>query len=90
MQAFKSGFVKLALKTDAAHTSPWVSREPIDALPKGSVIPRPKKVIVRLGELIDLKSYIAEQPEEPTDEELAEMIRQEVVRLSGGADRRTE
>lgn len=86
VQAFKSGFVKLALKTDAL-LFPVGIQGTHEALPKGATIPRPKKVIVRFGELIDLKSYIAEQPEEPTDEELAEMIRQEVVRLSGGADR---
>ena len=88
VQPFKSGFVKLALKTDLP-IFPVGIQGTFDALPKGSVIPRPKKVIVRFGELIDLKSYIAEQPEEPTEEELAEMIRQEVVRLSGGTDRRT-
>ena len=86
VQAFKGGFVKLALKTGAP-IFPVGIQGPHEALPKGAVIPRPKKVTVRFGELIDLKSYIAEQPEEPTDEELAEMIRQEVVRLSGGAGR---
>jgi hypothetical protein len=39
---------------------------------------------VRFGKLIDLRRYIAEQPEEPTEDEMAEMIRQEVIRLSGG------
>ena len=86
VQAFKSGFVKLALKTDSP-IFPVGIQGTHEALPKGATIPRPKKVIVRFGELIDLKCYIAEQPEEPTDEELAEMIRQEVVRLSGGAGR---
>jgi hypothetical protein len=57
-------------------------------MPKGALIPRPKKVIVRFGKLIDLQSYIAGQPVAPADEELAEMIRQEVIRLSGGADHR--
>jgi 1-acyl-sn-glycerol-3-phosphate acyltransferase len=81
---FKSGFVKLALKTDTP-IFPVGVQGTHDALPKGSLIPRPKKIIVRFGELIDLKRYIAEQPEEPTEDELAEMIRQEVIRLSGGA-----
>jgi 1-acyl-sn-glycerol-3-phosphate acyltransferase len=86
VQAFKSGFVKLALRTDAPIFLIGIQGTH-EALPKGAVIPRPRKIIVRFGELIDLKSYIAEQPEKPTDEDLAEMIRQEVVRLSGGADR---
>jgi 1-acyl-sn-glycerol-3-phosphate acyltransferase len=89
VQAFKSGFVKLALKTNAP-IFPVGIEGAHEALPKGAVIPRPKKIIVRFGELIDLKDYIAGQPETPTDEELAEMIRQEVVRLSGGKERRSE
>jgi 1-acyl-sn-glycerol-3-phosphate acyltransferase len=89
VQPFKSGFVKLALKTDAP-ILPIGIQGTHEALPKGAVIPRPKKIIVRFGELIDLKEYIAEQLEVPTDEELAEMIRQEIIRLSGGKDRRTE
>jgi 1-acyl-sn-glycerol-3-phosphate acyltransferase len=86
VQPFKSGFVKLALKSDVP-IFPIGIQGTFEALPKGAFIPRPKKVIVRFGELIDLKSYIAEQPEKPTDEELAEMVRQEVIRLSGGAGR---
>ena len=81
---FKSGFVKLAIKTDAP-VFPIGIQGTHEALPKGSFIPRPKKLVVRFGELIDLKRYIAEQPKEPTEDELAEMIRQEVIRLSGGA-----
>ena len=83
VQPFKSGFVKLALKTDVP-IFPVGIQGSFEALPKGAYFPRPKKVIVRFGDLIDLKSYIAEQPERPTDEELAEMVRQEVIRLSGG------
>lgn len=89
VHSFKSGFVKLALKTDAL-IFPVGIQGTHEALPKGEAIPRPKKVIVRFGELIDLKSYIAVQPDEPTDEDLAEMVRQEVVRLSGGADSQTK
>jgi 1-acyl-sn-glycerol-3-phosphate acyltransferase len=81
---FKSGFVKLAIRTNTP-IFPIGIQGTHKALPKGSFIPRPRKLIVRFGELIDLKRYIAEQPEEPTEDELAEMIRQEVVRLSGGA-----
>jgi len=81
---FKSGFVKLAIKTNTP-IFPIGIQGTHKALPKGAFIPRPKKLVVRFGELIDLKHYIAAQPEEPTEEELAEMIRQEVIRLSGGA-----
>ena len=81
---FKSGFVKLALKTDTP-VFPIGVQGTHEALPKGSLIPRPKKIIVRCGKLIDLKSYVAAQPKEPTEDELADMIRQEVIRLSGGA-----
>jgi len=84
VQPFKSGFVKLALKTNAL-IFPVGIQGAHEALPKGAIVPRPKKVIVRFGELIDLKRYIAEQPETPSDEDLAEMIRQEVIRLSSGA-----
>jgi len=87
MLPFKSGFVKLALKTNAP-IFPVGIQGAHEALPKGAIIPRPKKVIVRFGELIDLKSYIAEQPERPTDEDLAEMIRQEIIRLSSSAEHR--
>ncbi|MFL7807930.1 MAG: lysophospholipid acyltransferase family protein, partial [Anaerolineae bacterium] len=89
VQQFKSGFVKLALKVDAP-ILPIGIEGAHEALPKGAVFPRPKKLTVRFGELIDLKRYIAEQPKVPTDEELAEMVRQEVVRLSGGVERSTE
>lgn len=85
VQPFKSGFVKLALKTDAL-IFPVGIQGAHAALPKGAIIPRPKKVTVRFGELIDLKRYIAGQPETPSDEDLAEMIRQEVIRLSSGAE----
>ena len=84
MLPYKSGFVKLALKVDVP-IFPVGIEGTFEAMPKGAYFPRPKKVIVRFGELIDLKSYIAEQPERPTDDELAEMIRQEVIRLSGGS-----
>lgn len=84
MLPFKSGFVKLALKTDTP-IFPIGVEGTHEALPKGSFFPRPKKIIVRFGQLIDLKRYIDAQPEAPTDDELAEMIRQEVIRLSGGA-----
>jgi len=85
VQPFKSGFVKLALKTNAL-IFPVGIQGAHEALPKGAIIPRPKKVIVRFGELIDLKRYIAGQPETPSDEDLAEMIRQEVIRLSSSAE----
>jgi 1-acyl-sn-glycerol-3-phosphate acyltransferase len=84
VQPFKSGFVKLALRTGVP-IFPIGIQGSFEAMPKGAYFPRPKKVIVRFGEMIDLKSYIAGQPERPTDEELAEMVRQEVIRLSGGA-----
>jgi 1-acyl-sn-glycerol-3-phosphate acyltransferase len=80
---FKSGFVKLAIKTNTP-IFPIGIQGTHEALPKGSFIPRPKKLVVRFGKLIDLRRYIAEQPEEPTEDEMAEMIRQEVIRLSGG------
>jgi 1-acyl-sn-glycerol-3-phosphate acyltransferase len=80
---FKSGFVKLAIKTNTP-ILPIGIQGTHEALPKGSFIPRPKKLVVRFGKLIDLRRYIAEQPEEPTEDEMAEMIRQEVIRLSGG------
>lgn len=81
---FKSGFVKLARKIGAP-LFPVGIQGAYEAMPKGALIPRPTKIVVRFGELIDLDRYIAEQPEPPTDEELAEMVRQEVIRLSGGA-----
>jgi 1-acyl-sn-glycerol-3-phosphate acyltransferase len=89
VQQFKSGFVKLALKTDAP-IFPIGIEGAHEALPRGAVIPRPKKIVVRFGGLIDLKSYIAAQPETPADEDLAEMVRLEVERLSGGVGRRPE
>lgn len=87
VQPFKSGFIKLALKTGAP-IFPVGIQGAYEAMPKGALIPRPKKVIVRFGKMIDLQSYIAGQPVAPADDELAEMIRQEVIRLSGGAGHR--
>ena len=82
---FKSGFVKLALKTGVP-IFPVGIQGAFEAMPKGAYFPRPRKIIVRFGQLIDLRSYVAAQPERPTDDDLAEMIRQEVIRLSGNAE----
>jgi 1-acyl-sn-glycerol-3-phosphate acyltransferase len=83
VQPFKTGFVKLALQTNAAILPVGIQRTH-EALPKGAIIPRPRKIVLRFGNVIDLSSYIAQQPKHVTDKELAEMIRQEVIRLCEG------
>jgi 1-acyl-sn-glycerol-3-phosphate acyltransferase len=81
---FKSGFVKLAIKTRTPVVPAGVSGT-YDALPRGSVFPRPKKVTVRFGEPIDLASYASGKIKmtEKDYEDLAEMVRQRVIELCG-------
>jgi 1-acyl-sn-glycerol-3-phosphate acyltransferase len=79
---FKSGFVKLALRLNAPILPVGVQGTHL-ALPKYAAFPRPKKITVRFGKPIDLSRYIAEDGNEKTEDELAEMVRQEIIRLSG-------
>lgn len=79
---FKSGFVKLALRHNVP-VLPVGVQGTHEALPKHAVFPRPKKVIVRFGKPIDLVHVAAENGNEKTNDELAEMVRQEIIRLSG-------
>jgi 1-acyl-sn-glycerol-3-phosphate acyltransferase len=83
---FKSGFVKLALRMNVPILPVGVQGTHL-ALPKHSAFPRPKKVIVRFGEAIDLSRHVAGDGNTKTDDELAEMVRQEIIRLSGATGR---
>jgi len=80
---FKSGFVNLALKTNTC-VLPVGIYGTHKALPKHAIFPRPKKIIVRFGEPIDLSSHSSGESHKETYEELAEMVRQEVIRLREG------
>jgi 1-acyl-sn-glycerol-3-phosphate acyltransferase len=79
---FKSGFVKLALRMNAPILPIGVQGTHL-ALPKYAAFPRPKKVVVRFGKPIDLSDHVTEDGIKKTDGELAEMVRQEVIRLAG-------
>jgi 1-acyl-sn-glycerol-3-phosphate acyltransferase len=83
---FKSGFVKLALRFGVPVLPVGVQGTHL-ALPKHTVLPRPKKVIVRFGKPIELSRVVTEDGNEMTEDELAELVRQEVIRLSGGTNR---
>jgi len=81
---FKSGFVKLALRLNVP-ILPAGIQGTHEALPKYATVPRPKKIIVRFGKPIDLSRYVAEDGHAKTENELAEMVRQEIIRLSGAS-----
>jgi 1-acyl-sn-glycerol-3-phosphate acyltransferase len=72
--------VKVALKTDTPILPVGVHGAD-KALPRGAVIPRPREITVHFGDVIDLADYRARQTQPLTDEDLAEMVRQEVIRL---------
>ena len=77
---FKSGFVKLAIRTNTRVLPVGISGTH-EALPKHTIFPRPKKIVVRFGEPIDLSSHYTGETHKETYDELAEMVRQEVIRL---------
>ena len=79
---FKSGFVKLALRFNVP-VLPVGVQGTHEALPKHAVLPRPQKVVVRFGKPIDLARVAAENGNENSDDELAELVRKEIIRLSG-------
>jgi 1-acyl-sn-glycerol-3-phosphate acyltransferase len=73
---FSSGFIALAQKTNALILPIGIKGANL-ALPKHAFLPRPEKVSIHLGNLIDLALY-----KEKDQEILAEMIRNIVIRLS--------
>ncbi len=77
---FKSGFVKLALKFNLP-ILPAVVVGTNKAMPKGTSFPRPARITTRIGEPMILADYAVEGSTEAREEALAEIVRQEIIRL---------
>ena len=77
---FKSGFVRLALKFKLP-VIPAAVVGTREALPKGASFPRRARIVVRIGEAMDLSGYAVEGTAEEREAALAEIVRQEVLRL---------
>lgn len=77
---FKSGFVKLALKFDLP-VLPAVVVGTNRAMPKGASFPRPARITIRIGRPMVLTDYPVDGPPEAREAALAEIVRQEIIRL---------
>lgn len=75
---FNSTFIRLAQKANAL-ILPIGLHGTFKAFPKGSHFPHPAKITVRCGAEIDLAHYPGQ-----SQDELSEMVRQQVIRLSMG------
>lgn len=82
---FRSGFVKLAMRTRAV-VLPVGIQGAYQALPRRAIFPRPRKIVVRFGNPVDPSTLYSKEVQPQVYDELAEMVRQEVIRLCGQGD----
>jgi 1-acyl-sn-glycerol-3-phosphate acyltransferase len=82
VRPFQTGFAKLAHKANAL-VVPVGIRGAAQALPKGAHVPRPKRIVVTIGEPLDPRTYWRGKPDQAEFEAFAEAVRQAVVDLSG-------
>jgi 1-acyl-sn-glycerol-3-phosphate acyltransferase len=82
VRPFQTGFAKLAHKANAL-VVPVGIHGAAQALPKGTHMPRPKRIVVTIGEPLDPQTYWRGKPDQSDFEAFAEAARQAVVDLSG-------
>jgi 1-acyl-sn-glycerol-3-phosphate acyltransferase len=84
VRPFQVGFAKLAHKANAL-VIPVGIEGAAQALPRGTHLPRPRRLIVSVGEPLDPKDYLQGRPDHAAFEVFAETTRQAVIGLSGGS-----
>lgn len=77
---FKMGFIKLAHKTNAL-ILPIAIRGAFEAMPKGATLPRPKKIELAIGEVVDTNNHLKKRPSAEEYEAFLEQLRQTVIDL---------
>jgi 1-acyl-sn-glycerol-3-phosphate acyltransferase len=82
VRPFQTGFAKLSHKANAL-VVPVGIRGAAQALPRGAHMPRPKRIVVTIGEPLDPRTYWRGKPDQADFEAFAEAVRQAVVDLSG-------
>lgn len=83
LQAFKSGFVRLAHRTKAL-VLPVAISGAFQAFPRTAKLPRPGKVAVRVGAPIDIADCLPHKPTHADYEAAAELVRDRVKALLRG------
>jgi 1-acyl-sn-glycerol-3-phosphate acyltransferase len=81
VRPFQVGFAKLAYKANAL-VVPVGIQGAAQALPRGKHIPRPKQIIVSVGEPLDPQTFWQGKPDQSAFEAFAETTRQAVIDLS--------
>jgi 1-acyl-sn-glycerol-3-phosphate acyltransferase len=87
VRPFQVGFAKLAHKANAL-VVPVGIQGAARALPRGTHFPRPRRLIISIGEPLDPQNYLPGKPDHADFEAFAEVTRQAVVQLCSGSDRR--
>lgn len=80
IQPFKMGFIKLAHKTNAL-ILPIAIRGGFEAMPKGSILPKPKKIELVAGDVVDTQDYLDKRPSAEEYEAFLEQLRQMMIQL---------
>jgi 1-acyl-sn-glycerol-3-phosphate acyltransferase len=86
VRPFQVGFAKLAHKANAL-VLPVGIQGAAQALPRGTHLPRPRRLIVSIGEPLDPQDYLPGKPDHAAFEAFAEATRQAVIHLCSGSDR---
>lgn len=86
VRPFQVGFAKLAHKANAL-VVPVGIQGAAQALPRGTHVPRPRRLIVSVGKPLDPKDYLQGKPDHAAFEVFAEATRQAVINLCSGAAR---
>jgi 1-acyl-sn-glycerol-3-phosphate acyltransferase len=81
IQPFKIGFVKLAHKANAL-ILPAAIHGAAEAMPKGVLFPRPRKISVVVGDPIDPREHLGPKPDNEAVNQFTEMVQQTIAALS--------
>jgi len=80
VQPFQVGFSKLAYKANAL-VLPVAIQGAAQAMPRGSYVPRPRRIVVTVGEPLDPASYFQGKPDAAAFTAFAEATRQVIIGL---------